>query len=126
MARTTISDCMKYVDDKYELNLLAGQRVRDLTAGTEPVVPTRDDKRIVIALREIASGKLDANALRDELIQSYKSLGKIDFNAIEETEVEDPLLKEIDAELADNVAPEIIEAEIVNDEAEVAPAPEAE
>lgn len=100
MARTTNSDTLPYVESRYELGMLASQRVRDLNGGAESVVEKNDDKLTVVALREIASGKLDVDNVRHEFIQSYKS-APISETAEETLEVatEDPLLREIDAEL---------------------------
>ena len=44
MARTTNSDTLPYVDSRYELGMLASQRVRDLNGGAEPVVDRGRDK----------------------------------------------------------------------------------
>jgi DNA-directed RNA polymerase subunit omega len=100
MARTTNSDTLPYVESRYELGMLASQRVRDLNGGAEAVVDKNDDKLTVVALREIASGKLDVDAVRHEFVQSYKEAPVVDLGE-ESLEVgsEDPLLREIDAEL---------------------------
>ena len=100
MARTTNSDTLPYVESRYELGMLASQRVRDLNGGADPVVEKKDDKLTVVALREIASGKLDVQNVRHEFIQSYKE-SPISETSEETLEVatEDPLLREIDAEL---------------------------
>jgi DNA-directed RNA polymerase subunit omega len=91
---------MKFVDSRYELGMLATQRVRDLNGGAEPVVPENDDKHTVLALREIASDKLDIAHLRHEFVQSYKSAPVADESETSvESQSEDPLLKELDAEL---------------------------
>ncbi len=113
MARTTNTDTIKYVDSRYELGMLATQRVRDLNGGAEPVVPAKRDKPTVIALHEIASGKLDIGNLRHEFVQSYKSVPTADEseNSIE-SQSEDPLLKELDAELEDA----IVETPMVEEE----------
>lgn len=100
MARTTNSDTLPFVDSRFELGMLASQRVRDLNGGVESVVDKDDDKLTVVALREIASGKLDIAGVRHEFVQSYKE--NPISNAGEETlevENEDPMLREIDAEL---------------------------
>lgn len=100
MARTTNSDTLPYVDSRYELGMLASQRVRDLNGGAESVVDQGRDKPTVVALREIASGKLSVDDLRHEFVQSYKETPITE--ASEETlEVgsEDPALRDIDAEL---------------------------
>ena len=100
MARTTNSDTLPYVESRYELGMLASQRVRDLNGGAEAVVDKNDDKLTVVALREIASGKLDVDAVRHEFVQSYKETPVVELGD-ESLEVgsEDPLLREIDAEL---------------------------
>ena len=105
MARTTNSDTLPYVESRYELGMLASQRVRDLNGGAEPVVNKGDDKMTVVALRDIASGKLDVNAVRHEFVQSYKDAPTAADGA-ESLEVgsEDPLLREIDAELEATLA----------------------
>ena len=105
MARTTNSDTLPYVESRYELGMLASQRVRDLNGGAEPVVNKGGDKMMVVALREIASGKLDVNAVRHEFVQSYKDAPTAADGA-ESLEVgsEDPLLREIDAELEATLA----------------------
>ena len=100
MARTTNSDTLPYVESRYELGMLASQRVRDLNGGADAVIEKKNDKMTVVALREIASGKLDVDAVRHEFVQSYKETPAVEVG--EETlEVgsEDPLLREIDAEL---------------------------
>ncbi|MCL2748455.1 MAG: DNA-directed RNA polymerase subunit omega [Alphaproteobacteria bacterium] len=112
MARTTISDTLEKMDSKYELGMLATQRVRDLNGGAEPVVHTGNDKPTVTALREIASGKLDVGHLRHEFVQSYKSVPVADDSETSvESQSEDPLLKELDAELEDAIVENPMPAE---------------
>ncbi len=105
MARTTNSDTLPYVESRYELGMLASQRVRDLNGGAEAVVDKENDKLTVVALREIASGKLDVNAVRHEFVQSYKEAPALaDGEESLEIGTEDPLLREIDAELENALA----------------------
>ncbi|MBN1281854.1 MAG: DNA-directed RNA polymerase subunit omega [Alphaproteobacteria bacterium] len=107
MARTTNSDTLPLVESRYELGMLASQRVRDLNGGAEPVVEKGHDKPTVIALREIASKKLDINNLRHEFVQSYKEVPVLTENDISlEIKSEDPLLREIDAELENSIVAE--------------------
>ena len=112
MARTTNSDTLPFVESRYELGMLASQRVRDLNGGAAPVVERGKDKPTVTALREIASGKLDVENLRHEFVQSYKETPVVE-NPEETLEVNsaDPALREIDAELEDTlVAEESVDA----------------
>ena len=127
MARTTNSDTLPYVESRYELGMLASQRVRDLNGGAEPVVDKENDKLTVVALREIASGKLDVQNVRHEFIQSYKE-APISETAEETLEVgtEDPMLREIDAELENTLVDEAVDAgEDVADDVDV-DSPDAE
>ena len=122
MARTTNSDTLPFVESRYELGMLASQRVRDLNGGAAPVVERGNDKPTVTALREIASGKLDVAAIRHEFVQSYKETPAVE-NAEETLEVNsvDPALREIDAELEETLAteePVVDAAELVADDVE--------
>ena len=51
MARITVEDCLKVVDNRFELVLMATRRARQLAKGAEPVVDAENDKPSVIALR---------------------------------------------------------------------------
>ena len=104
MARVTNSDTLPFVESRYELGMLASQRVRDLNGGAEAVVEKDGDKLTVVALREIASGKLDVDQVRHEFVESYKDTpAVVDEDAALEITSEDPMLREIDAELEDSL-----------------------
>ena len=57
MARITIEDCLKQVNNRFALIHMAASRVRQLRKGDEPTISSKN-RDIVIALREIASGKI--------------------------------------------------------------------
>lgn len=59
MARVTIEDCLKNVDNMYELVHLATKRARQIYKGSEQLVKSKN-RVIVTALREVASGKVRA------------------------------------------------------------------
>jgi DNA-directed RNA polymerase subunit omega len=59
MARVTVEDCMQYVDNRFDLVLLATKRARQLVNGVEPLLPWENDKPTVMALREIADGLIN-------------------------------------------------------------------
>lgn len=65
MARITVEDCLDRVDNRFELVLVAARRARDLALGREALVPWENDKPTVVALRELAEGKLD-HLLKDK------------------------------------------------------------
>ncbi len=65
MARITVEDCLQYVDNRFELVLLATKRARQLSFGTvEPLVPWEHDKPTVVALREIATGQISEEFIK--------------------------------------------------------------
>jgi DNA-directed RNA polymerase subunit omega len=73
MARVTVEDCMDYVDNRFDLVLLATKRARQLVHGVEPLLPWDNDKPTVMALREIADGLIthrdvDEQAAEEELV----------------------------------------------------------
>ncbi|MFP3455324.1 DNA-directed RNA polymerase subunit omega [Psychrobacter sp. SIMBA_152] len=64
MARVTIEDCLDNVDNRFELILVASKRARQLAKGiAEPLVDVDNDKPTVLALREIAAGKITRDIL---------------------------------------------------------------
>jgi len=63
MARITVDDCMKKVRNRFQLTLAATYRARQLSAGSTPLVDADKDKPTVIALREIAAGKVGLEVL---------------------------------------------------------------
>ncbi len=56
MARTTVEDCLDFVDNRFHLVLVAAKRAREIALGDDPLVPVDNDKPTVLALREIAAG----------------------------------------------------------------------
>lgn len=68
MARVTVEDCLKNVENRFELVHLAAKRSRQLMRGKEPHVPWDNDKATVVALREIAEGYTDL-AQQDDVFE---------------------------------------------------------
>ena len=65
MARITVEDCMNEVDNIFDMILLASKRAKRIANGGDPLVDIENDKPIVIALREIAEGKMSENILEE-------------------------------------------------------------
>jgi DNA-directed RNA polymerase subunit omega len=57
MARISVEDCLQKVPNRFSLVLLAATRAKQLLKGSKPRVQA-DNKEIVLALREIAAGKV--------------------------------------------------------------------
>ncbi|CAM3771335.1 DNA-directed RNA polymerase subunit omega [Parendozoicomonas haliclonae] len=67
MARVTVEDCLEHVDNRFELVMAASKRARQLTiGGKDPKVAWENDKPTVVALREIAEGKIDPKQIDRE------------------------------------------------------------
>ncbi|MDD3579390.1 MAG: DNA-directed RNA polymerase subunit omega [Desulfobacca sp.] len=58
MARVTIEDCLDKLPNRFALVHLGAQRVRQLYHGAPLLIKGRHNKEIVMALREIAAGKV--------------------------------------------------------------------
>ena len=67
MARITVEDCLAVVDNRFELVLMASKRARQLAKGVEPTIDNSEhqDKPTVLALREIASRRIDQQLIDD-------------------------------------------------------------
>ena len=57
MSRITVEDCLEKVDNRFELVMLASKRARQLFKGAKPLIES-DNREVVVALREIAEGKV--------------------------------------------------------------------
>ena len=79
MARVTVEDCLSNVRNRFELVLLATKRARQLLYGKDAHVDWENDKATVVALREIAEGKISeeilaAEALREKEVADREAL----------------------------------------------------
>ena len=68
MARVTVEDCVVKIPNRFNLVLIAAQRGREISAGSELTVERDNDKNPVVALREIAEGSIDLDNVRQALI----------------------------------------------------------
>jgi DNA-directed RNA polymerase subunit omega len=92
MARITVEDCLEYVDNRFDLILLASRRARQISQGADPLVPIENDKPTVIALREIAANLISKTGL-DEMEAQHE---------IERITSEDELVRDIAQASLDN------------------------
>jgi len=66
LARITIEDCMEKIPNRFMLCNMAAKRVRELSGGSEYLVSSPKNEDIVVALREIAAGKVAINKDNEE------------------------------------------------------------
>jgi len=65
MARITVEDCVKNIDNIFEMVLVAAKRARRIAHGADVLVELENDKPTVIALREIAEGHITPSILEE-------------------------------------------------------------
>jgi DNA-directed RNA polymerase subunit omega len=75
MARVTIEDCLEQVPNRFSLIHLAFQRVKQLRSGDGPRIQSKN-KEVVVALREIAAGKVDLPVEMEITVNKKELLGK--------------------------------------------------
>ena len=63
MARITVDDCLKRISNRFDMTLVATVRARQLSVGGTPMVEPARDKPTVIALRELAQGRVGIELL---------------------------------------------------------------
>jgi DNA-directed RNA polymerase subunit omega len=86
MARVTVEDCVLKVSNRFELVMMASQRSRDITSGSDISVERDNDKNPVVALREIADETVPLDELSDSVVRGLQKHVEID-----EPEEEDPM-----------------------------------
>ncbi|MGB6011449.1 MAG: DNA-directed RNA polymerase subunit omega [Desulfobacterales bacterium] len=74
MARITIEDCLKRVKNRFLLVNMASKRVRQIREGSEYLVSSPKNEDIVVALREVAAGKITIKEKKEELVEIDENL----------------------------------------------------
>lgn len=78
MARVTVEDCLERVDNRFHLVHLAAKRVRQLKKGA-PTFSFRDNKEIVLSLREIASGDVTNDNIEELEPKAQETIDDLEF-----------------------------------------------
>ena len=58
MARITIEDCLRKVENRFLLVNMVARRVRQIREGSDYLVSSPKNEDIVVSLREVAAGKV--------------------------------------------------------------------
>jgi len=74
MARVTVEDCIDKVTNRFDLVLLAAQRAREISGGSELTIDRDRDKNPVVALREIAEETVLPDDLHEALISDLQKV----------------------------------------------------
>jgi DNA-directed RNA polymerase subunit omega len=104
MARITVEDCLRKVNNRFAVIHLAAKRVRQLRKGAEPLVVSKN-RDIVVALREIAAGKIYPMS-KDELAALENALSLEAAAALPLPEEENGLSEERSKENPEEVVTE--------------------
>jgi DNA-directed RNA polymerase subunit omega len=78
MSRVTVEDCVERVPNRFDLVVLAGQRARDISSGSELLVDRDNDKNPVVALREIAEDQLSTEELFESVVQGRQKVAPVE------------------------------------------------
>lgn len=78
MARVTVEDCIKKIDNRFDLVIIAAHRTRQISAGAPITIERDKDKNPVIALREIAEGTISVQELTDGITNTFKPHSEIE------------------------------------------------
>lgn len=82
MARVTVEDCLKNINNQFELTLVSAKRARQLARGADAKVPWGNHKSTVVALREVADDLTGAEVLAENDPPPVPQL-KVDLSNIE-------------------------------------------
>ena len=86
MARLTVEDCLEHVDNRFDLVLKASKRARVIKNGGDTIVEQGKDKATIVALREIATGKVTEAMLHPPVIEPLiDDEAQVDNEAIKHT-----------------------------------------
>jgi DNA-directed RNA polymerase subunit omega len=58
VARITVEDCLRKVSNRFLLVNMVAKRVRQIREGSDYLVSSPKNEDIVVALREVAAGKI--------------------------------------------------------------------
>jgi DNA-directed RNA polymerase subunit omega len=58
VARITVEDCLRKVSNRFLLVNMVSKRVRQIREGSDYLVSSPKNEDIVVALREVAAGKI--------------------------------------------------------------------
>ncbi len=74
MARITVEDCLEQIPNRFSLVLIAAERTKQLVQGESALIDdARENKEVVVALREIAAGRVRADLSSFDENESLRS-----------------------------------------------------
>lgn len=77
MARITVEDCLENVPNRFALVMLVAKRAKQLIKGGAATLSSKENKKIVLSLREVAHGtvafsEIDERRALEEITKDLK------------------------------------------------------
>lgn len=77
MARITVEDCLEKLPNRFALVMLVAKRTKQLLKGSHATIQSKENKKVVVALREVARGTvlfegIDERRALNEVSQALK------------------------------------------------------
>ena len=117
MARVTVEDCITKIPNRFDLLMIAAQRARNISSGSELTIERDNDKNPVVALREIADETINFSELEDGIITGLQRYVEIEepeedemdlMQAIHHDVEEDEVEMQADIEEEDEVKEDVL------------------
>jgi len=117
MARVTVEDCITKIPNRFDLLMIAAQRARNISSGSELTLERDNDKNPVVALREIADETINFSELEDGIITGLQRYVEIEepeedemdlMQAIHHDVEEDEVEMQADIEEEDEVKEDVL------------------
>ncbi len=132
MARITIEDCLRRVSNRFMLVHATAKRVRQMREGAQYLVHSPKNEDIVIALRELAAGKMrivareiEEKAVKEEEVSEEAAKPEeVSEEAVKEEEVSEEAAKEEEVSEEAAKPEEVNEEEVKEEEVEEAAKPD--
>lgn len=86
MARITIEDCLSKIPNRFLLVNMTSKRVRQIREGSEYLVNSPKNEDVVVALREVAAGKVTLQEEEPEVVEEVVEVAEAAEVAEEEVE----------------------------------------
>ena len=82
MARITVEDCLRKENNRHTLVILASKRAKQIVAGAQPTIgDTRNNKPVVVALREVAEGSVRFMNIEEEAVEAQRKIDEKKMSA---------------------------------------------
>lgn len=93
MARVTVEDCIEKVKNRFELVMVAAQRSREISSGSDLTIESDNNKIPVVALREIAKETVSVPVIKDIIVRGMQK--HVDTDTLDEPQDDSDSMEEV-------------------------------